>query len=159
LLAKAIMSWLVRNPFKPDEDPVQYIVGLLAEEAERAGTPLTARDKEILAEESSPTNSVPEELRERTKQLVARILEAEPIDEFEREPKCFSNALQWAGDSRYPNLVALSEEIACDIGHPGPKLQGWALVKDRMLLIGCGLVVVLMMFAIVIAGHSLLGWQ
>jgi hypothetical protein len=155
------MSWFIKNPFGPDEDPVKHMVELLSAEAEKAGTgtPLSLVDKEILARESSPSDLMPEDLRQKAKELIVRIFEAEP-DAVERDPKSFSDSFQWAGDSSYPNIVALAEEVARDISrtafHPP---RGWKLVRDRMQLIGCAVLVVLLMFAIVIGAGFLFGWK
>jgi len=153
------MSWFIKNPFGPDENPVKHLVKLLANEAERAGAQLTDQDREILSKESSPQDPVPEDLKQKAKELITRIFDAEP-DEFERDPKSFSDSLQWAGAKSYPNIVAIAEEVL--YGRAGtryPQLQGWRLAKDRMLLIISGVLVVFLMFAIVIAGHFLFGWN
>lgn len=154
------MSWFVRkSPFGRDEDPVRHMVELLSQEADRAGSPLTDRDREALAREKSRSEPLPEDLRQRAKDLIVRIFESEPWDEFENDPKCFSNSIEWAGDSRYPNVVALAEEVRCDIARLTPPLHGWSRVKDAVQLVGCGLLVVLLMFAVVIGAGFLFHWK
>jgi hypothetical protein len=150
------MSWFIkRSPFGRDEDPVDHMVELLSVEAEKYGIPLTERDREILAN-SEP---MPETLQQQAKELITRIYECESLDEWERDPKCFSCSLQWAGDREYPNIVALSEEVACDIARPSAPLHGWKRVKDKLQLAGCGLLLVLLMCAIVAVAGFLFGWK
>jgi hypothetical protein len=148
------MSWFVKSPFKRNEDPVGHMVELLSNEASKAGTPLTDLDKEILAN----NEPIPEDLEKRARELIARIFEAEPLEEFERDPKCFSSSLQWAGDLGYANIVGLAEQVAYETARSAQP-QGWKLVKDKAQLIGCGLLVVLFMFAVVIAAGFLFGWK
>lgn len=159
-LSTQAMTLFSRGPFGPDDDPVQRMLELLAREAEKDGTPLTPQDKEILLRERSDADPVPEKLRERTKILIARIYEDEATDDYYDDPRCFSIALQWAGDLAYPNIVALGEEVACQLGGQAyPPLKGWRLLSDRIQLIGCALLVVLSMFAIGIAGSYFFGWK
>jgi hypothetical protein len=126
---------------------------MLADEAMKDGLPLTEADKEILVAES--VKPIPEVLRQRAGHLITRILEREPADEDERDQKCFSYALQWAADGRYPNIVALGREVASDM-RPAIGLHGWRLLKDRLYLVGCGLLVVFLMMAII---GSCSGWK
>src|ERR1700688_2189446 len=154
------MSWFIKSPFGRDEDPVEHMVKLLSEKAEKEGTPLTDSDRAILVKERSDVEPVPEELRHRAKELIARMFIEEPWDEFAGDPKSFGSSLQWAGDSGYPNIVSLTEEVACETrGEAFPPFQGWKLAKDRMQLIGCGVLAVLFMFAIVIGAGFLFGWK
>jgi hypothetical protein len=145
------MSWFFRkSPFGPSEDPVEHVIELLSTQAERAGTPLTASDKEILAREASSHDPVPEDLRQRTKNLVAQIYDSEPWDEFERDQKSFTDSLEWT-EPASPNIVMIAEEVRCENAGLTPPLHGWKRVKDGLQLIGCSLLVVLLMFAVVIA--------
>ncbi len=153
------MNWFIKTPFGPDEDPVEHMVQLLAVEAEKTGFPLSALEKEGLLDERPDHESPPQELRQKAKDLIARILEAES-DDFERNPKSFGNSLQWAGDRGYVPIVALAEEVSCEMGGSAyPPLHGWKKIKDRGLLIGCGLLVVLAMFAIGAIGAVFFGWK
>jgi hypothetical protein len=157
-----IMGWFVKSPFKPDEDPVKHLVELLSKEAEKAGSPLTAVDKEILGRESSPLDPVPEDLQQKAKALITRVFEAEPVDEFERGSKSFSSSLLWVGDSHYPNIVALSDEVTRNIGGHSlfsSPLRGWKLLGDRAQLISCAVLAVLLIFAAVIGAGFLFGWK
>jgi len=153
------MSWLIKSPFGRDEDPLDHMVQLLSDEAIKDGVPLTEHDREILTRESSRLEPMPDILRQRVKDLIGRIFEAEPLDECERDPKCFSCSLQWAGDGRYPNIVALAEEVACDIARPSAPLHGWKLAKDKLQLVGCGLLLVLLMFVIVAIAGLVFRWK
>lgn len=153
------MNWFIRrSPFGQHEDPVQHLVAILSREAETAGTPLTDTEKEILAREHSPNIPIPEELRQSAKQLIARIFDAEPRDEFERDPKSFSNSLEWT-ERGNPNIAVLAEEISRENPHLSPPWYGWKRVKDRLQLVGCALIVILLMFAVVIALGFLFHWK
>jgi hypothetical protein len=154
------MSWFIKkSPFGRDEDPVRHMVELLSREADKAGSPLTDLEREALARENHRSEPLPEDLRQHAKGLIARIFEAEPWDEFENDPKCFSSSIEWAGDSRYPNVVALAEEVRCEIAQLTPRLHGWKRVNDVVQLVGCALLVVLLMFAVVIGAGFLFHWK
>jgi len=154
------MGWFSKSPFGHNEDPVNHMVKLLSDEAEKAGSPLTQSEKEYLAAGHSDHEPPTEGLEKKTKDLIVRIFEAEPWDEFERDPKSFGNSLQWAGDSRYSNIVALAEEVSCEMtGRSSPPLHGWQKISDRILLVGCGILVVLSMFAIGAVGTIFFGWK
>ena len=144
------MSWFFRkSPFGLGEDPVEHVIELLSKQAERAGTPLTTSEKEVLAREASSLDPVPEDLRQRTKDLVAQIYDSEPWDEFERDPKSFTDSLEWTEPSS-PNIVVIAEEVRCENARLTPPLHGWKRVKDGLQLIGCAFLVVLLMFAVVL---------
>jgi hypothetical protein len=98
------------------------MVELISHEADKAGSPLTDREREALARENSRSEPLPEDLRQRAKELIAQIFKAEPWDEFENDPKCFSSSMERAGDGRYPNVVALAEEVGCEIAATYPSL-------------------------------------
>jgi hypothetical protein len=150
------MSWRRRSPFSSPEEAASHMVELLAKEAEIAGTPLTDLEKEILLQESSEHNSVLEELRQKVKDLTGRIFEAEASDELYWDPRSFGNSMRWAGERRYPNVVALAEEVR-RTAYPQP--HGWKLAKDRMQLIACGLLAVLLMFVVVIVAGVVFHWK
>jgi hypothetical protein len=137
------------------------MVELLAKEAESAGTPLTNLERETLLQASSESPfSVPEDLRQKVKVLIRTIFEAEAPDESDRDPRSFGNSMLWAGDRSYPNVVALAEGVARDIrGTAYPQLHGWRFVKDRMQLVGCGVLVVLLMFVMVFVAGIVFHWK
>jgi len=123
------------------------MVSLLSEEAVRSGTPLTEAEKEILFNE---TVSLSEELRQKASRLIGQILEREQATSSEENPKSFFACLEWV-EPDYPNIAALAEEVITSGGiGKVPPLHGWRWVKERTLLIGCGLLVVLFMIVVVI---------
>jgi hypothetical protein len=143
------MSWFRKSPFSGQEEAAQHMVDLLAKEAESAGTPLSDRDKDILLQDHRETNSLlTDELRQKATDSIRRLYELETSDENFWDPLSFGNSLEWGGDTRYPNIVALAEEVSCDMARMGPPLHGWKRFKDKLLLIGCGLLVVVLMMVI-----------
>jgi hypothetical protein len=145
------MSWIRKSPFARHEDPVEHMVALLSKEAENAGTPFSADEKKILRSERASGESVPEELRQKSRKLIEQLLTKEQTIEADKDPKSFDNSLEWAGDREYPNIVALTEEVVMSGGFGVLPLHGRRLAKDRMQLVGCALSVVLFMFLIVVA--------
>jgi len=154
------MSWLIRkSPFGKNEDPVEHLVNLLANDASKEGSPLSDLDRKILAEENPDNEPIPGELRARAKQLIARFFEAEPWDDLERDPKSFVSSLEWASDSTCSNIVMLAEETACEISGPLPRLRGWRLIKDRFQLVGCAVLFIVILGASVAAIQAVFGWK
>lgn len=154
------MSWLIkRSPFRPDEDPVEHMVNLLSDAATKAGTPLSDLDRKILNEESSALGPMPDDLRQRVKKLIAQIFETEPWDEMERSPKDLGNSLEWAGDSDSRNIVVLAEEVASEIARPSVPLHGWGLVMDKLQLVGCGILLIVLIAAVIAGVQALFGWK
>jgi hypothetical protein len=135
------------------------MVKLLSDEAMKAGAPLSDLDKKILAEESSALEPMPEDLRQRARQLIAQIFETEPWDEMERNPKDFGSSSEWAGDSGCRNIVVLAEEVAREIARPSPPLHGWGFVKDKLQLVGCGVLFILLIATIIAGVQALFGWK
>jgi hypothetical protein len=133
------------------------MLDLASDAGEKAGSPLTQLDLEILEREMSPQEPVPDDLRRRVNQLIPGIIDNEQFDESPLGPQSFTNSLRRAGDSHYSNIVAITEEAVTGI--EGMKLHGWKLAKDRILVIICGLLVVLGMFAIVCGLGFLFGWK
>ena len=140
-----------KNSFASHEDPVEHMVALLCKEAESAGIPFSEDEKTILARESTPEESVPEELRQRAKKLIQELLRKEQTSGAVTETKSFDNSLEWAGDPGYPNIVALTEEVVTSGGSLKalPQLHGKRWAKDRIQLLGCALAIVLLMFLVV----------
>ncbi len=135
------MSWIRKCPFATYEDAVTYMLDLLTQEAGRAGTPLTDADRATLVSEFSLENPVPEELHTKTTKLIERVLDHElDID----DPKSLGNSLQWAGEFGYPNLTALAEEVFRSRGERLPKLRGRRRIIDRIQLVACGFVAVIL---------------
>jgi hypothetical protein len=152
------MFWIRKSPFGRQEDPIEHMVALLSKEAMNAGVPLSDGERKLLASEFIPGAAISEELRNRTKKLIEKILAREQ-ESVERDSRSFGNSLEWAGDPDYPNIVMLTEEVVRSRGARMnlPPLHGWKRVKDRFQLIGCGLSLILLMLLIVFAGTLILG--
>ena len=138
------------------------MVELVSTEAEKAGTPLSDPEKEILLNASyEPTltqSPIPEDLRKKAKSVIKRIFEAETQWESDENPKSFSNSMVYAGDTAYPNVVALAEEVVREFAETR-RLHGWALVRNRLQLVGCGILVVLLMFVVVFLAGVVFHWK
>jgi hypothetical protein len=152
------MFWIRKSPFGRQEDPIEHMVVLLSNEALNAGVPLSDGERMLLASEFIPGAPISEELRNRTKKLIEKILAREQESQAE-DLRSFGNSLEWAGDPDYPNIVMLTEEVVCSGGSRRnlPPLHGWRRFKDRFQLIGCGLSLILLMFLIVIASTLIFG--
>jgi hypothetical protein len=144
------MSWFVKSPFAPEEDPVGHMMDLINAEAEKAGQPLTQSDLDILSKEHSDLDPIPDDLQQRVRKLIIRVLDEEPWDEFEREVKSFGSSMEWArrwhgAKSSNPNILIFAEQVYWGARYkPAPNpLKGWALVGDRILVVLCALVLVL----------------
>jgi hypothetical protein len=120
------------------------MVVLLSREADASGAPLTQEEKETLLRDCKD-GSFPEESRLRIGKLIEQILEKEQADPTKADPKNFSRCMEWAGDQRYPHIVALTEEVVTSGGFGEPPLHGRRWIKDRVQLVGCALVAVLVM--------------
>jgi hypothetical protein len=153
------MFWIRKSPFGRQEDPIEHMVALLSKEAMNAGVPLSDGDRKLLASEVIPGAPISEELRNRTKKIIEKILSREEESGAEEDPRSFGNTLEWAGDPDYPNIVMLTEEVVCSGGSRRnlPPLHGWKWVKERFQLIGCGLSLVLLMFLIATAVWLIFG--
>ena len=146
------MRWIRKSPFGRGEDPVKFMVSLLSQEAGRSGIPLSEAEERILASEFAPRLPIAEGLHERTKRLIAQILQRERETPQEERTKSFVSSIEWAGDQNYPNIVAIAEEVITGRGlGQMPPLRGRAWLKDRTKLIGCAFVAVLFIFLIVAA--------
>jgi hypothetical protein len=148
------MTWTRKSPFASNEDPVEHMVELLSNDGENAGTPFNADEKQVLRRKASNVEPVPEELRQKSKAVIEQLLKKEQTTETNNDPKSFNNSLEWAGESGYPNIVALTEEVVMS-GTGILRLHGRGWVKDKIQVIGCALIVVLFMFLLVV-GFSLI---
>jgi hypothetical protein len=142
------MFKILRNPYARHEDPVEHMVALLSKEAESAGTPFSEDEKKVLSSQSTSEDPVPEELRQRAKKLIEALLRKEQSSGAVTGPKSFDNSLEWAGESSYPNIVALTEEVVTSKALPQRHGKRW--VKDMIQLLGCALGIVLLMMLIVV---------
>src|ERR1700691_6104883 len=141
------MSWIRKSPFADGNDPIAHMVALIAAEAERAGTPLSEAEKQILLAHWDPETVVSEDFRTKAKRLIRQTFdyEADPDD-----PISLGNSVEWAGDGSYPTIIALTEEVMLERGEK-PRLRERRAVIDLIQLVGCGAVVVmLMMLAVVL---------
>lgn len=141
-----------QGPFNDQAEAIRRMVDLLAVEAASSGLALSDEEREMLSQECQ----LPEHLQNRAKELILQIFEREQAlgetDVFEH-PDSFGNSLEWAGDPLYPNIARLSEEVILEGRATGTfpladRLHGWGLIKDRVLLVGCGLVVVLLVLVV-----------
>lgn len=145
------MSWISKSPVSDQYEAVRHMVDMLARESINAGTPLTDEDQNLLSLECV----IPGVLEEKSKILIYRILERELVSgatELEH-PDSFYNFLEWAGDPDHPNIVRLTEEVllegrASGIFPPPGELQGWGFAKDKLQLVGCGLLLVIAVFIV-----------
>jgi hypothetical protein len=116
------------------------MIELLSKEAAHAGTPFNPDEKKILRSKASSGEAIPEELRRKSKTLIEQLLNREKAAETRSDPKSFNNSLGWAGESSYPNIVALTEEVVTS-GTDDVRLHGRRWVKDQIQLLGCAVVV------------------
>jgi hypothetical protein len=152
------MSRIRRSPFAQHEDPVEHMIELLSKEAENAGTPFDSNEKKILRSEASNREPVPEELRQKSKTLIRQLLSKEQAAATSGDPKSFNNSLGWAGDSSYPNIVALTEEVVTS-GTGDLRLRGRRWAKDQIQLLGCAVLVILVMLLFVAVLSFVFHWK
>ena len=152
------MPWIRKNPFARHEDPVEHMMELLCKEGEDAGTPFDATERKILCSEASVRAPVPEELQRKSKTLIEQLLRREQTTETGNDPKSFTNSLEWAGDSSYPNIVALTEDVVTS-GTGVLRLHGRAWAKDKSQLVGCALAVVIIIFLLVVSFAVIFHWK
>jgi hypothetical protein len=141
-----LVTWIRKSPFKDQNEAIRHMVDLFAEEARKVGQSVKDEHLDMLSSECS----LPPELEDQARRIIGQILFREELETEAagcEDPKSFSNSLEWAGDSRYPNIVMLTEQVvlegrASGIFPPSPRLHGWPLVKDQLLLWGCGLLIV-----------------
>ena len=136
------MSWIRKSPFQTEEEAAERMVDLLAAQAEFSGFTLSPDEKNLLSTECP----IPGDLREKSKNLIQRVLLKETREDSE-SPISFGSSLMWAGDLFYPNVVRLTEEVVIEGRAAGilpqpPNRHGWGLLKDKAALIGCGLLVI-----------------
>ena len=144
------MPLIRKNPFASHESPVEHMMELLSKEGEGAGTPFDESERKILCGEASNKHPVPEELRRKSKTLIEQLLRREQTTEARNNPKSFNNSLEWAGDSGYPNIVMLTEEVVVS-GTGIFRLHGRRWAKDKVQLAGCAFAIVLLMFLLVVS--------
>ena len=149
------MSRLIRkSPYGSEKQAQLRMLELLSQTAEAEGRDLTAAEREILLSH----DEMPDDVWQKTTELIRRTFEAERWEDRDN-PHSFSGALEWAGDLSYPNIVNAAEKVACENALARPKLRGWQFLKDRLQLVGCGLLVVLLMFVIVTVAGFIFHWK
>jgi hypothetical protein len=152
------MSWIRKSPFKYQEDAVTHMVDLLGAEARNVGSPLSDEELDILSRECP----LSDDLADKAKRLIGQSLAKEYLQTEaagSENPKSLSASLEWAEDNQYPNIARLTEEVVLE-GRasgilPSRRSHGWGLVKDKLWLVGCGLLVVLAIFVI----GAILSWK
>jgi len=143
------MSWIRKSPFGPDDDPKDYMIGLIAREAESDGVPLSEVEMELLAERFVPGKAIPQEFLEHVKCLISRVLERQK--DLKDDQRSFGAALEWV-EPEYPNIAALAEEVITSGGFgASPEMHGRRLFKDRAQLVGCAVAVVVALMVIGVA--------
>jgi hypothetical protein len=145
------MNWFRKSPFGSDEDAAAHMVELVAAQAEKLGTPLSVEERGLLLEEAVPPKIASEESEARFRTLIEQTFDSEVDPD---DPMNLGNSIQWAGAERYPKIVALAEEVVLSRGEKFPQLRGRRLMIDRMQLVGCGIVAVILMLLVVV----LLSW-
>ncbi len=128
------------------------MVNLIAAEGDILNAPLTNEECGILEGDSA----VSPELSAKAKYLIAHIFEIEKQEDS--DPRSFENSMAWASDGASSNIVQLTYEVADGLNSV-PRSQGWKRVKDRFALVGCGLIVVLLMFAAVTGAGFIFHWK
>jgi hypothetical protein len=142
------MTWIRKSPFSRREDPLDYMMSALSREAEAAGAPLSDDEKKILSSEVIPERPLPDDLKERVKPLISKILQRERTADPSTNTVGFGDALEWV-EPDYPNIAALAEEVIMSGGLGAlPKMHGGRLIKDRAQLVGCAIVLVAALMAI-----------
>ena len=135
-----------KSPFVGGEEPTAHMITLISAEAERAGTPFTEAEKQILLREWHPETIVPEDLEAKARKLIERTFdhEVDPDD-----PRSLGNSVMWAADQNYATIAVLTEEVIRARGEKLPRLRGRAWAIDRVQLFGCGFasVILLMLLA------------
>jgi hypothetical protein len=132
------------------------MVQLVAAQAEKTGVPLTDEERRMLLTDAIPGDGMPgdeasEQLDAKARKLIEQTFDAEVEPD---DPKNLGNSLQWAGDGRYPRIVALTEDVIRSRGENFARLRGRRWAIDRIQLVGCGVVVVIVMMLVVV----LFGW-
>jgi hypothetical protein len=111
--------------------------------------PLTDAERRTLADEFELETPLSEELSAKARKLIELVFDHEAdID----DPKSLGNSLAWASEGRQSNVAALAEEIIVARAEKPSRLHGRKWIFDRIQLIGCGFVVVilLMLFGVVV---------
>jgi hypothetical protein len=140
------LPWLRRSPFSDLEDPIAHMVELISKRAIVEGHPLTQDEQRFLAAEKINRNPLLDDFQPRVKRLIELILDSE-VDSH--DPKSLSNSLEWASDFGYSNVAAMIEEVCVSRAENFPKLHGRKWIADRVQLVGCGVLTVILLTLLV----------
>lgn len=135
-----------KSPFRRDEDPKLLMIEEVARQGDRVGKPLTDAEKELLA---SSGQGMDTETDLRLRELIRGILKCEAeTREWERDPRCFSASIEWAGDQEYPYVVQLAEEVGKSLQSELPASQpsGKDLASLALTVLGLAMLVVVAIF-------------
>jgi hypothetical protein len=151
------MTWIRKSPFSRQQDPLDHMLLALSLEAEAAGAPLSDDEKKTLASEVVPGRPIPDDLKERVKALISRILQRERTADSATKTISFGDALEWV-EPDYPNIAALAEEVIISRGSGAlPQMHSGRLLKDRAQLIGCAIALVVGLIVIGVTISFLFG--
>jgi len=127
----------------PFEDPLEFMVSVVAKEAEAEGKPLTDEEKQKLREDgrSRPVD----EFEVRIKRLVRQIVDREAREGVAEAPVSFNGAIEWAGDADYPFVVQIAEGVYCLEPDLQPPLRGRQRVIDVLQCVGCAVLLILLL--------------
>ena len=129
------------NSEERSSDVIAVLLSLVERKASAKGAPLSTEEMQILREHDP---SVSNEAHLWFYGLVEDVLnDAQQADDKE----IITSALRGDKDSISPYVVWLIEEVICNRPDLDPSEHNWFL--DKAMLLGCGLLVVLVMFAIV----------
>ena len=101
--------------------------------------------------DAMPRNVASEELDARVRRLIEQTFDGENDPD---DPKTLGNSLQWAGDRQYPRIVALTEDVIRSRRERFTRGKGRRWIVDRIQLVGCGVVAVILMMLFA----AFLGW-
>jgi hypothetical protein len=146
------MNWFKPRQFRSPQEAAVLMVDLLAAEGEVVGVPLTDEEREILAGDGAMS----EELRLKAHLLVGSMFDGKTGEDSDR--RSFDSAMLLAQDPTWPNVVDIAVQVATE-RNPHRRLRGWALAQDRIQLVGCGLLAVLLMFVIVAVAGFIFHWK
>ena len=149
------MGWFFhKSPFAGEEDAAAHMVALVAAEAEKSGTPLSDEEWGLLLDDAISGDAMPETAAsEELDAKVRRLIEQRFDSEIEPDdPKNLGNSLGWAGDGQYPRIVALTEDVIRLRSEKSPRGRKWVI--DRIQLVGCGVVAVVLLMLCA----ALFGW-
>jgi hypothetical protein len=140
-----------KSPFKSQIEATAQMVNLLSREAEAQGTPLSEDERKLLSSDAEGGICLSEDFRLRIIGLVESLVRQQRVLESNDKQNSFLAAFEWASDAYSPQIVVLTwQVIDSGVLGPPPKLHGRKWLKDKVQLVGCGLLVVLFMLLVVV---------